>query len=115
LFVSVKVKNNLAPSVRHWKGVMFSPGRPLRIRLGDPMEELLVATRFPRHRKRCFMTDDDVPADPQSAEDDLSMSLLAAGIPLTLLLDLAESFGPPSAQILAGEDDVDPSTPTRVS
>lgn len=35
--------------------------------------------------------------------DELTMSLLAAGIPLTLLLDLAESFGPPSAAILAEE------------
>lgn len=46
---------------------------------------------------------------------DLSMSLLAAGIPLTLLLDLAENFGPPSADILAAEDQIDPSTPTRVA
>jgi len=33
------------------------------------------------------------------------MHLLAAGIPLTLLLDLAENFGPPSTQILEAEHD----------
>ncbi|HEV7208602.1 MAG TPA: hypothetical protein VGN54_07675 [Mycobacteriales bacterium] len=61
------------------------------------------------------MTNDDLSAGEQPPAEDLSMSLLAAGIPLTLLLDLAESFGPPSADILAGEDEVDPSTPTRVA
>lgn len=35
--------------------------------------------------------------------DALAMHLLAAHIPLTLLLDLAENFGPPSTQISATE------------
>jgi hypothetical protein len=39
------------------------------------------------------------------AAGDLPMNLLAAGIPLTLLLDLAENFGPPSNQILEAEHD----------
>lgn len=36
-------------------------------------------------------------------EQSLPMRLLAAGIPLTLLLDLAEQFGPPSRDILRAE------------
>lgn len=36
-------------------------------------------------------------------DDALTMGLLAAHIPLTLLLDLAETFGPPSHQILESE------------
>jgi hypothetical protein len=41
----------------------------------------------------------------ENTADDLPMNLLAAGIPLTLLLDLAENFGPPSNQILEAEHD----------
>lgn len=40
--------------------------------------------------------------------DSIAMRMLAAGIPLTLLLDLAEAFGPPSAEILVEEG---PGTP----
>jgi hypothetical protein len=36
-------------------------------------------------------------------DDALTMDLLAAHIPITLLLDLAETFGPPSRQILESE------------
>jgi hypothetical protein len=49
-----------------------------------------------------------------SPAEELPMHLLAAGIPLTLLLDLAENFGPPSTQILEAEHDPaydDPSDP----
>ncbi|HVV29544.1 MAG TPA: hypothetical protein VHC41_01565 [Mycobacteriales bacterium] len=44
-------------------------------------------------------------AASEAAARTLAMSLLAAHIPLTLLLDLAENFGPPSAQILASESE----------
>lgn len=40
---------------------------------------------------------------PLPTGEPLPMRLLAAGIPLTLLLDLAESFGPPSGDILRDE------------
>jgi|GEM_PF-6096841 len=47
-------------------------------------------------------------------DDELPMHLLAAGIPLTLLLDLAENFGPPSHQILESEvDEPENWIPTR--
>ncbi|MHB8340918.1 MAG: hypothetical protein ACYDB7_07045 [Mycobacteriales bacterium] len=35
--------------------------------------------------------------------DSFAMRMLADGIPLTLLLDLAEQFGPPSVDILRAE------------
>lgn len=35
--------------------------------------------------------------------DSFAMRMLQAGIPLTLLLDLAEQFGPPSVDILRAE------------
>ena len=57
-------------------------------------------------------THDSVSVDHSA--DDLPMNLLAAGIPLTLLLDLAENFGPPSSQILEAEHDAvyhDPDEP----
>lgn len=38
----------------------------------------------------------------QSANS-LPMRMLAAGVPLTLLMDLAEAFGPPSASIMTEE------------
>lgn len=46
----------------------------------------------------------DAQAQAPDASDELAMGMLGAGIPLTLVLDLAESFGPPSAEILATED-----------
>lgn len=45
-------------------------------------------------------------AAPDAWTDALAMGLLQAHIPLTLLLDLAETFGPPSQQILESETDV---------
>lgn len=45
------------------------------------------------------------PPQPAAGTDDrLAMGLLAAHIPLTLLLDLAETFGPPSRDIFTNED-----------
>jgi hypothetical protein len=40
--------------------------------------------------------------------DDFAMRLLSDHIPLTLLLDLAEQFGPPSGDILRNEIPLDP-------
>jgi len=54
------------------------------------------------------------PAPVDQVADELPMNLLAAGIPLTLLLDLAENFGPPSSQIPEAEHDAvyhDPDAP----
>ena len=54
------------------------------------------------------------PASVDQGADELPMNLLAAGIPLTLLLDLAENFGPPSSEILEAEHDAvyhDPDEP----
>jgi hypothetical protein len=41
--------------------------------------------------------------DAEENDEALTMGLLAAHIPLTLLLDLAETFGPPSHEILEDE------------
>ena len=72
------------------------------------------APHFPRQRigSSDDRSDDHAAADrsttvtiePVATNDGrLAMRLLAAGIPLTLLLDLAENFGPPSVQILCEE------------
>jgi hypothetical protein len=77
-------------------------------------------------RRRCSMMDRQSPdastpgadqlGNPSHlAVDELPMNLLAAGIPLTLLLDLAENFGPPSAQILAAEHEADHSDPSEAA
>lgn len=45
-------------------------------------------------------------SDANEGEEALTMGLLAAHIPLTLLLDLAETFGPPSHDIFEDEGQV---------
>jgi hypothetical protein len=45
--------------------------------------------------------------------DDFAMRLLGDHIPLTLLLDLAEHFGPLSSDILHNEISLDPSADLR--
>jgi hypothetical protein len=45
--------------------------------------------------------------------DDRVMGLLAAGVPLTLLIDLVDPLGPPSREILLHESGDAPNPPLR--